>query len=51
MPMSASSVLNQMAAIFIFVLAAVFLKEPVTRRRVAALVLAVSGAVVATLPG
>jgi len=42
-------VLNQLSTIFIFVLAAVFLKEPLTPRRTVALVMAVSGAVLVTL--
>ncbi len=46
---SVAAVLNQMSTIFIFVLAAIFLKEPLTPRRTVALAMAVSGAVLATL--
>jgi len=41
---SIAAVLNQLSTIFIFVLAVLFLKEPLTRRRVAAIVLALAGA-------
>ena len=41
--------LNQFSTIYIFVLATVFLKEPLTRRRIAALALAFSGAMVVIL--
>jgi drug/metabolite transporter (DMT)-like permease len=42
-----AAVLNQLATIFTFVLAAIFLKEPVTLPRLIAIVLAVSGALLA----
>jgi drug/metabolite transporter (DMT)-like permease len=46
---SVASVMNQLSTIFIFVLAAVFLREKVTARRVAAIALAMVGAVLVTL--
>jgi len=44
MQVSASAILNQLSTIFIFVLAAVVLKEPLTLRRLAAVALAFLGA-------
>jgi drug/metabolite transporter (DMT)-like permease len=44
---SVAAILNQLATIFTFILAAVFLKEPVTPTRLIAIVLAVSGALLA----
>ncbi len=41
---SKAAILNQMSTIFIFVLAAIFLKEKITRNRFAAICLAVTGA-------
>lgn len=46
---SVAAVFNQLSTVFIFILAAVFLKEPVTPPRLAAAVLAVSGAVLVAL--
>ncbi|MBW2592806.1 MAG: DMT family transporter [Deltaproteobacteria bacterium] len=43
---SVAAVLNQLSAIFIFILAAIFLKEPVTLPRLSATLLAVSGAII-----
>lgn len=45
-PVSAAAVLNQLSAIFIFILAAIFLKEPITLPRLSATLLAVSGAII-----
>ena len=45
---SVAAILNQLATIFTFILAAVFLKEPVTLPRVIAIVLAVAGALLTT---
>ena len=45
---SRAGVLNQMSSIFVILLAAVFLKEKITARRGAAVVLAIGGAVLAT---
>lgn len=42
---SVAAILNQLSTVFIFILAAVFLKEPVTFPRLSATVLAVSGAI------
>jgi len=42
---SIAAVLNQLSAIFIFILAAIFLKEPITLPRLSATLLAVSGAI------
>jgi len=42
---SKAAVLNQMSTIFIFILAALFLKEKITRNKIFATILAVSGAV------
>ena len=44
---SVAAILNQLSTIFTFILAAVFLHEPVTRPRLVAIVLAVSGALLA----
>lgn len=44
---SVAAILNQLSTIFTFILAAVFLKEPVTLPRLIAIVLAVSGALLA----
>jgi len=46
---SVAAILNQLSSIFIFILAAIFLKEPVTLPRVSATILAVSGAILATI--
>jgi len=43
---SAASLLNQLSTIFIFIMATVVLKEPLTKRRVAAILLAFAGAMV-----
>lgn len=45
---SVAAILNQLSTIFTFILAAVFLKEPVTLPRLIAIVLAVCGALLAT---
>jgi len=45
---SVAAILNQLATIFTFILAAVFLKEPVTLPRLIAIVLALAGALLAT---
>jgi len=45
---SVAAILNQLATIFTFILAAVFLKEPVTLPRLIAIVLALTGALLAT---
>ncbi len=47
---SIAAPLNQLNSIFIFVLAAVFLKEKVTRAKIAAVVLATIGALLVSLP-
>jgi len=39
-----AALLNQLSAIFIFVFAVIFLKEPLTRRRLIAISLAATGA-------
>ncbi|PIE67369.1 MAG: EamA family transporter [Deltaproteobacteria bacterium] len=44
---SVAAILNQLATIFIFILAAIFLKEPVTFPRLIAILLAVAGALLA----
>lgn len=46
---SVASVLNQMSTIFIMILAAIFLKERLTPRRVVAILMAFSGAVIVAL--
>ncbi|MCK4352076.1 DMT family transporter [candidate division WOR-3 bacterium] len=46
---SISSVLNQTSSIFIFILATIFLKEPITLRRIIAIALALSGAIFVVL--
>ena len=46
---SVAAVLNQLSTVFIFILAAIFLKEPVTLPRVSATILAVSGAILVTM--
>ena len=46
---SVAAVLNQLSTVFIFILAAIFLKEPVTLPRVSATILAVSGAILTTM--
>ncbi len=46
---SVAAVLNQLSTVFIFILAAIFLKEPVTLPRVSATILAVLGAILATM--
>lgn len=43
---SRAAILNQLSTIFVFVLAAIVLKEPVTRRRLVAVTLAFAGALV-----
>jgi drug/metabolite transporter (DMT)-like permease len=48
-PASVAAVLNQLSTIFIFVLAAIFLKEPMTPRRTLAVAMAVAGALLVTL--
>ena len=45
---SVAAILNQMATIYTFILAAIFLKEPVTLPRLVAIALAVTGALLAT---
>jgi drug/metabolite transporter (DMT)-like permease len=44
---SVAAILNQLATIFTFVLAAIFLKEPVTLSRLVAIALAATGALMA----
>jgi drug/metabolite transporter (DMT)-like permease len=44
---SVAAILNQLSTIFTFILAAVFLKEPVTLPRLIAIVMAVCGALLA----
>jgi len=44
---SVAAILNQLSTIFTFILAAVFLKEPITLPRLIAIVMAVSGALLA----
>ncbi len=46
---SIAAILNQLSTVFIFILAAIFLKEPVTLPRVSATILAVLGAILATM--
>jgi drug/metabolite transporter (DMT)-like permease len=46
---SVAAILNQLSTVFIFILAAIFLKEPVTLPRVSATLLAVSGTILATM--
>jgi drug/metabolite transporter (DMT)-like permease len=46
-----SAILNQLSTVFIFVMAAIFLKEPVTGRRVSATLLAFAGAVIVAITG
>ncbi|MBZ5640188.1 MAG: DMT family transporter [Acidobacteriia bacterium] len=46
---SVAAVLNQLSTIFIVVLAAIFLKEPMTPRRTLAVAMAVTGAVLVTI--
>jgi drug/metabolite transporter (DMT)-like permease len=47
---SVASALNQLSTIFIFVMAALFLKEKATPRKVAAVVLAFLGALLVSVP-
>jgi drug/metabolite transporter (DMT)-like permease len=47
---SVASVLNQMSTIFIFVLAAIFLKERITPLKLAAVILAFAGAILVSVP-
>lgn len=47
---SVASALNQMSTIFIFILAAVFLKERITPLKLAAVILAFAGAVLVAIP-
>jgi len=51
LPVSLSAILNQLSTIFIFILAALVLKEPVTARRLAAVVLAFAGAALVITAG
>ncbi|MCP4694762.1 MAG: DMT family transporter [Desulfobacterales bacterium] len=44
---SVAAILNQLSTVFVFILAALFLKEPVTLPRLTATILAVSGAMLA----
>ncbi len=46
---SVAAVLNQLSTIFIMVLAAIFLREPLTPRRLLAVLMAVTGALLVTL--
>jgi drug/metabolite transporter (DMT)-like permease len=46
---SVSAILNQLSTIFLFVLAAIFLKEPLTPRRTIAVAMAVIGALLVTV--
>jgi len=46
---SVAAVLNQLSTVFIFILAAIFLKEPVTLPRVSATIFAVSGAILTAM--
>ncbi len=48
---SVAAVLNQLSTIFIFLLAAVFLREPMTKRRTLAVAMAVAGALLVALRG
>ena len=41
-----AAVLNQLSTVFVFILAAIFLKEPITGRRLLAVALAFTGAVI-----
>jgi drug/metabolite transporter (DMT)-like permease len=45
---SIAAALNQTSNIFIFIFAALFLKEPITRRKVAGIILGVAGAFIVT---
>lgn len=47
---SVASVLNQMSTIFIFILAAIFLKERITPLKLAAVILAFAGAILVSIP-
>ena len=47
---SVASVLNQMSTIFIFILAAIFLKERITPIKLAAVLLAFAGAILVSVP-
>jgi len=47
---SVAATLNQMSAVFVFILAAVFLKERVTPLKLAAVILAFAGAVLVAVP-
>ena len=47
---SVASVLNQMSTIFIFILAAIFLKERITPLKLAAVLLAFAGAILVSVP-
>jgi drug/metabolite transporter (DMT)-like permease len=46
---SVAGMLNQLSTIFIFILAVIWLKEPVTRKRIAAIILAFAGAMLVFL--
>lgn len=50
-PASIASALNQTATLFIFILAVIFLREPVTPRRILALFIGVAGVGLVTLSG
>jgi drug/metabolite transporter (DMT)-like permease len=46
---SLAAILNQLSTVFIFLLAAIFLKEPVTVSRILAILLATVGAILAAV--
>lgn len=48
---SIAAALNQTSNIFIFIFAALFLKEPMTRRKIVGIILAVAGAFIVTFGG
>jgi drug/metabolite transporter (DMT)-like permease len=48
-PVSVASALNQTSSIFVVILAALFLREPLTPRRIGAISLAFLGALLVTL--
>jgi drug/metabolite transporter (DMT)-like permease len=47
---SIASALNQMGAIFIFILAAIFLKEKITLLKLTAVIIAFAGAILVSFP-
>ncbi|HVP58254.1 MAG TPA: DMT family transporter [bacterium] len=47
----AAAILNQTSTIYVLLLASVFLKEPLTRRKIVAAIFAVAGIVLITYPG